>query len=40
LRALLAEALFHADHTDRNLPDHTGAEAPYTHIPAPAVNAG
>jgi DNA-binding transcriptional ArsR family regulator len=23
VRALLAEALFHADHTDRGLPDHT-----------------
>jgi hypothetical protein len=33
VRTLLAEALFHADHADRNLPDHTGAEAPHTHIP-------
>ena len=24
VRALLAAAPFHADHTDRNLPDHTG----------------
>ncbi|MGC4885611.1 ArsR/SmtB family transcription factor [Micromonospora sp. DT227] len=32
VRALLAEALFHADHTDRNLPDHPATE--YTHVPA------
>ncbi|SBW28804.1 ArsR/SmtB family transcription factor [Protofrankia symbiont of Coriaria ruscifolia] len=35
VQALLAEALFHADHADRNLPDHADGEpAPHTHIPA------
>ncbi|SCE98971.1 DNA-binding transcriptional regulator, ArsR family [Micromonospora viridifaciens] len=32
VRALLAEALFHADHTDRNLPDHSG---PHSHAITP-----
>jgi DNA-binding transcriptional ArsR family regulator len=32
VRALLAEALFHADHTDRGLPDHTE----HRHQAAPA----
>jgi DNA-binding transcriptional ArsR family regulator len=39
VRALLAEALFHAEHTDRDLPDHPGTEPAHTHIPAPAVRA-
>ncbi|MFB9180717.1 ArsR/SmtB family transcription factor [Dactylosporangium sucinum] len=41
VRALLAEALFHADHTDRNLPDHGMAETAHTHLPhPPARSAG
>ncbi|MEV1155988.1 hypothetical protein AB0J27_11360 [Micromonospora chokoriensis] len=32
VRALLAEALFHADHTVRNLPDHQTAD--HAHVPA------
>ncbi len=40
VQALLAEALFHADHADRNLPDHTAGEAaPHTHIPARPIAA-
>ena len=32
VRALLAEALFHADHTDRELPDHTAGDTrSHTH---------
>jgi hypothetical protein len=32
VRALLAEALFHADHADRNLPDHpSGDLLPHQH---------
>jgi DNA-binding transcriptional ArsR family regulator len=33
VRALLAEALFHAEHADRHLPDHTE----HRHQPAPAT---
>lgn len=38
VRALLAEALFHADHTDRNLPDDGIAEPAHVHLPHPAVH--
>jgi len=34
VRALLGEALFHADHTDRDLPDHADAEETHQHLPA------
>ena len=41
VRAVLAEALFHADHADRDLPDHPGGDpAPHAHLPAPAASAG
>ena len=33
VRALLAEALFHAEHTDQDLPDHSE----HRHQPAPAT---
>ncbi|WP_350937385.1 ArsR/SmtB family transcription factor [Micromonospora mangrovi] len=33
VRALLAEALFHADHTDRDLPDHASGDLT-AHVPA------
>ncbi|HEY2673596.1 MAG TPA: metalloregulator ArsR/SmtB family transcription factor [Rugosimonospora sp.] len=37
VRALLAEALFHADHTDRDLPDHPiGDLEPHTQPSTPA----
>jgi DNA-binding transcriptional ArsR family regulator len=39
VRALLAEALFHADHTDRDLPDHAGGDLA-VHAPASAPMAG
>ncbi|WP_433041310.1 ArsR/SmtB family transcription factor [Dactylosporangium sp. CS-033363] len=35
VRALLAEALFHADHADRDLPDHAGGDhVPHQHVEA------
>ncbi|WP_433223310.1 ArsR/SmtB family transcription factor [Dactylosporangium sp. CS-047395] len=35
VRALLAEALFHADHADQDLPDHPGGDhAPHQHLVA------
>lgn len=41
VRALLAEALFHADHADKDLPDHPGGNpAPHTPSPAPPTGAG
>ncbi|MFC3987653.1 ArsR/SmtB family transcription factor [Actinoplanes siamensis] len=41
VRALLAEALFHADHADRDLPDHPGGETDgHTHLPIAAVDVG
>ncbi|WP_433616897.1 ArsR/SmtB family transcription factor [Dactylosporangium sp. CA-139114] len=40
VRALLAEALFHADHADQDLADHTGPEhVPHQHAVAPRVSA-
>ncbi|MEH1015699.1 metalloregulator ArsR/SmtB family transcription factor [Micromonospora sp. CPCC 206060] len=37
VQALLAEALFHADHADRNLPDHPRGELlPHHHQPSAA----
>ncbi len=41
VRALLAEALFHADHTDRGLPDHPPATAQGgSAAPAPGAHCG
>ncbi|GAB3849646.1 ArsR/SmtB family transcription factor [Dactylosporangium cerinum] len=38
VRALLAEALFHADHTDRDLPDHpNGDTLPHAHASVAAA---
>jgi DNA-binding transcriptional ArsR family regulator len=38
VQALLAEALFHADHTDRDLPDHArGDLAAHRGTPAPTA---
>jgi hypothetical protein len=38
VRALLAEALFHADHADRDLPDHpNGDPQPHQHVPTVAT---
>jgi DNA-binding transcriptional ArsR family regulator len=38
VRALLAEALFHADHTDRDLPDHPTQDSPrHTHTVSPTT---
>jgi hypothetical protein len=40
VRALLGEALFHADHTDRDLPDHpSGDSLPHAHAHAPVAAA-
>ncbi|SBW22564.1 ArsR family transcriptional regulator [Candidatus Protofrankia californiensis] len=39
VKRLLAEALFHADHTDRGLPDHLDGDLA-AHSPAAAVTAG
>ncbi|MGC9667497.1 ArsR/SmtB family transcription factor [Planosporangium sp. 12N6] len=36
VRTLLAEALFHADHADRDLPD----QGSHRHLPAPTASAG
>jgi DNA-binding transcriptional ArsR family regulator len=37
VRALLAEALFHADHTDRDLPDHANGDLATHQRAAPAT---
>jgi hypothetical protein len=37
VRALLGEALFHADHTDRDLPDHDDGDSS-VHADVPRVS--
>lgn len=40
VRALLTEALFHADHADRELPDHPGVVHPAASIDGPVAGVG